>query len=66
MRRRDLGRVLMAAGAFLGIIYTLMSLSNAAMSTMRYGNLILFTGIVAFASGLIIFGAAGGRGSKRH
>ncbi len=54
----------MAAGVFLGVIYTLMSLSNAAMSTMRFGNLILFTGIAALASGLIIFGAAGGRGSK--
>jgi xanthosine utilization system XapX-like protein len=65
MRRRDIGRILMAAGVFLGIIYTLMNLSSAAGST-RLGNLILFTGIVALASGLIIFGAAGGSGSKRR
>lgn len=60
MRRRDIGRILMAAGVFLGIIYTLINLSNVAVST-RLSNLILLTGIVALASGLIIFGAAGGK-----
>ncbi len=61
MRRRDFGRVLIVAGVFLGIIYTLINLSNAAISTTRLGNLILYTGIAALASGLIIFGAAGGK-----
>ena len=65
MRRRDMGRILMIAGVLLGVIYTLLNLSNAAASVMRFGNLILYTGIVALASGLIIFGAAGGRGSKK-
>jgi hypothetical protein len=65
VRRRDVGRILMVAGVFLGVIYTLMHLSNAAVSIMRFGNLILYTGIVALASGLILFGAAGGRGSKK-
>jgi hypothetical protein len=32
---------------------------------MRLGTLILYTGIVALASGLIIFGSAGGRKNKR-
>jgi xanthosine utilization system XapX-like protein len=65
VRRRDLGRILMVAGVLLGVIYTLMHLSNAAVPGMRFGNLILYTGIVALASGLILFGAAGGRGSKK-
>ena len=65
MRRRDVGRILMIAGVLLGIIYTLMHLSSAAASVMRFGNLILYAGIAALAGGLIIFGAAGGRGSKK-
>jgi xanthosine utilization system XapX-like protein len=54
----------MAAGVLLGIIYTLINLSNAAISTMRLGTLILYMGIVALASGLIILGSAGGRKSR--
>ena len=65
MRRRDVGGILMAAGVLLGIIYTLINLSSAAISTMRLGTLILYTGIVALASGLIIFGTAGGRKNKK-
>jgi xanthosine utilization system XapX-like protein len=61
MKRRDVGRILMAAGVFLGIIYTLISMSNTAMPAMRFTNLILYTGIAALASGLIIFGTAGGK-----
>jgi len=64
MRRRDIGAILMATGVLLGIIYTLINLNGAA-STMRLGNLILYAGIVALASGLILFGAAGGRGSRK-
>jgi hypothetical protein len=55
----------MAAGVFLGIIYMLINLSKADVSNTRLSNLILLTGIVALASGLIIFGAAGGRGAKK-
>lgn len=65
MRRRDIGRILMAAGVFFGIIYTLINLSQTSVSTTRLGNLILYAGIVALASGLIILGIAGGRGSKQ-
>jgi hypothetical protein len=65
VRRRDVGRILMAAGVFLGIIYTLINLSEASITTTRLGNLILYTGIVALASGLILLGIAGGRGSKK-
>jgi hypothetical protein len=64
VRRRDVGGILMAVGVLLGIIYTLLNLSYVA-TTMRLGNLILYAGIVALASGLIVFGAAGGRGSKK-
>ncbi|HEX8138164.1 MAG TPA: hypothetical protein VF544_11285 [Pyrinomonadaceae bacterium] len=64
MRRRDVGGILMAVGVLLGIIYTLINLNGAA-STVRLGNLILYAGIVALASGLIVFGAAGGSGSKK-
>lgn len=59
MRRRDVGRILMAAGVFFGIIYTLINLSEASSSTNRLGNLILYTGIVALASGLILLAIAG-------
>jgi hypothetical protein len=55
----------MAAGVFFGIIYTLINLSQTSISTTRLGNLILYTGIVALASGLIILGIAGGSGSKK-
>jgi hypothetical protein len=65
VRRRDIGRILMAAGVFLGIIYTLINLSEASIATTRLGTLILYTGIVALASGLIILGIAGGRGNKK-
>lgn len=65
MRRRDFGSILMVVGVLLGIIYTLVNLSNAAASTMRLGNLLLYAAIVALASGLIIFGAAGGRATKK-
>lgn len=65
MRRRDVGGILMAAGVLLGIIYTLINLSDGAISAMRLGTLILYTGIVALASGLIILGSAGGRKSKK-
>lgn len=61
MRRRDVGRILMTAGVILGIIYMLINLSKASISTVRLGNLILYTGIVALASGLIILGIAGGK-----
>jgi hypothetical protein len=55
------GGILMAAGVFLGIIYMLINLSKASISTLRLGNLILYTAIVALASGLIIFSIAGGK-----
>jgi hypothetical protein len=64
VRRRDVGGILMAVGVLLGIIYTLINLNNAA-STIRLGNLILYAGIVSLASGLIVFGTAGGRGNKK-
>jgi hypothetical protein len=55
----------MAAGVFFGIIYTLINLINTSISTTRLGTLILYTGIVALASGLIILSIAGGRESKK-
>jgi hypothetical protein len=56
----------MAAGVFFGITYTLINLSNnAGASAVRFGNLILYTGIVALASGLILLSMAGGRENKK-
>ena len=61
MRRRDVGRILMAAGVFCGISYALINLSGPASTATQVSNLLMYIGIVTIALGLIIFGAARAR-----
>jgi xanthosine utilization system XapX-like protein len=58
MRRGDVGRILMAVGVLCGLSYALINLSRPAYTTTQVSNLLMYTGIVTIAVGLIIFGAS--------
>lgn len=48
----------MAVGVLCGISYTLINLNGPASTATQVSNLLMYTGIVTIAVGLIIFGAS--------
>ena len=53
MRRRDAGLILMAVGVLCGILFTLLNLGGVTGTQMN--KLMLYTGIITIASGLVVF-----------
>jgi uncharacterized membrane protein HdeD (DUF308 family) len=58
MRRREIGRILMAVGALCGISFTLINLSEPATTATQVSNLLMYIGIITIAVGLIVFGTS--------
>lgn len=60
MRWRDVGLILLVIGVLCGVTFTLLNLGGIVNT--RFGELMMYGGIIALAIGLVLFGTTSSKG----